>query len=142
MLGVVKEWQQNECRVAFDPGTVERVRKLGLAVAVTTGAGAAAHFPDSAYREAGAEICTESQLYERSAIVVTVGPPLPHSGSFSSGQYLVGMLDPWRNGDLVQVCAEQHVTALSLDLLPRRLSRAQPMDALTSQASIAGYKAA
>jgi NAD(P) transhydrogenase subunit alpha len=140
-LGVAREWAQAECRVALDPGTVERVQKLGVAVAVATGAGGRAHFADSAYRETGAEILSENQLYERADIMVTVGPS-PHADRLRSGTYLLGILDPWRNAELVRQCAQREVTALSLDLLPRKLSRAQPMDALTSQANIAGYKAA
>jgi NAD(P) transhydrogenase subunit alpha len=142
-IGVAKEWDQTERRVALDPDTIGRVSNLGVTVSVATQAGAGADFPDSVYREAGAEIWTENELYERSDIVVTVGPPrsarLRH---LRSGQILLGMLDPWRHGDLVQICAAREATAISLDLLPRTLSRAQPMDALTSQAFIAGYKAA
>jgi NAD(P) transhydrogenase subunit alpha len=111
-------------------------------VLVEAGAGAAAWFDDSAYAEAGAAVVPAATLDEQADVLLCVRPPGPERiAGLRSGQILLGMLDPLGDPLLVETCARQGVTAVSLDLLPRTLSRAQTMDALTSQAGIAGYKA-
>jgi H+-translocating NAD(P) transhydrogenase subunit alpha len=137
-VGVVQERSTGERRVATVPDTVARQRSAGFDILVESGAGSAAWFPDRAYEQAGATVVTIDQLCDRADVVACVSPPdLP----LRTGQVLVGLLDPLRRPDLVRTWVERGVTAVSLDLLPRTLSRAQPMDALTSQAAIAGYRA-
>jgi H+-translocating NAD(P) transhydrogenase subunit alpha len=137
--GVVKETTPGERRVAVVPGAVSRLRQAGVEVLVETDAGAGAFLPDSGYTEAGATVTDAATVYGAD-VLLCVQPPDP--ARLREGQLLVGLLNPLGNPGLVDACLERNVTALSLDLLPRTLSRAQSMDALTSQASIAGYKAA
>jgi len=139
-VGVLRERDAGERRVALTPETVPRVRALGLEVVVEAGAGAGAWHADSAYRESGADILGAAEFAGVSDILVCVGPPDP--AILRPGSIVIGLLEPERNGGLIAAYAERHVTAMSLDRLPRTLSRAQSMDALTSQAAIAGYKAA
>jgi NAD(P) transhydrogenase subunit alpha len=139
-VGVLRESAATERRASLPPGLIGKVRALGLAVAVERGAGERAWFSDSAYREAGAAVLTAEEIVDGCDTLLCVGPPAV--SRLRPGRLLIGLLDPLRNTDLVAVCAARGVTAVSLDLLPRTLSRAQPMDALTSQAAIAGYKAA
>lgn len=137
-VGVLGERAPGERRVALVPDSVGRLRTAGVEVIVETGAGVGASFTDSAYKSAGAIIVTMGELLTHADVLVCVGPPDidPHPG-----QAVVGMLEPLTRLDLVRRFAGQGVTAVSLDMLPRTLSRAQSMDALTSQANIAGYKA-
>jgi H+-translocating NAD(P) transhydrogenase subunit alpha len=141
-VGVIRERGPGEHRVALVPGTVERLRSVGLDVLVETGAGAGAWFSDEDYLAAGATITAAAELFERAAVVLCVEPPDGDTAlQLGDGHILIGMLAPLEHPDLVRQLAGQGVTALSLDLVPRTLSRAQPMDALTSQANVAGYKA-
>jgi H+-translocating NAD(P) transhydrogenase subunit alpha len=142
-IGVVKESAPGERRVAVVPAVVPRLRDLGANVIVENDAGIGAFLPDSAYVEAGAGVAEGGPLDGLADVLLCVGPPGPQRlARLRAGQVLVGLLNPLGNPDLVATCAARGVTAVSLDLLPRTLSRAQSMDALTSQASIAGYKAA
>ncbi len=140
-VGAVKESAAGERRVALVPDAVGRLTALGLDVLIEAGAGAAAFFPDAAYVQAGAAIVSATELYEKSDVVLCVGPPEP-APAYRPGQVLLGLLQPLTRLSLVGELAEAKVIALSLDGLPRTLSRAQSMDALTSQANVAGYKAA
>lgn len=140
-VGAVKESAAGERRVALVPDAVGRLTALGLDVLIEAGAGAAAFFPDAAYAQAGAAIVSATELYEKSDVVLCVGPPEP-APAYRPGQVLLGLLQPLTRLSLVGELAEAKVIALSLDGLPRTLSRAQSMDALTSQANVAGYKAA
>jgi H+-translocating NAD(P) transhydrogenase subunit alpha len=141
-IAVVKECAPGERRVALVPETVPKLVAAGAEVLVENGAGEAAWFPDSSYAGAGAVIVTGTELYAKADVILTVTRPDPQAiARMRPGQTVVGMLsmliDPGRARDL----AEQGVTAVSLDGLPRTLSRAQTMDALSSQANVAGYKA-
>jgi NAD(P) transhydrogenase subunit alpha len=141
-VGVTKEDAPGERRVALVPETVPKLHKAGAEVLVETGAGEAAWFPDSAYAEAGAAIVSGPELYDQADVILTVTRPGPATVSrLRAGQALFGLLAPLTNPELARSLADQGVTAVSLDGLPRRLSRAQPMDALSSQANVAGYKA-
>ena len=141
-VGVVRERGSAEHRVALVPETVKRLRSAGMEVLVEAGAGAGAWFADQDYRAAGATVTSIGELLERADILLCVGPPEPDATpGLRPGQTLVGMLEPLQHPELVRQCADRGVTAVSLDLVPRTLSRAQPLDALTSQANIAGYKA-
>lgn len=141
-VGVVKESAAGERRVAVVPEMVPRLRGLGLNVLVQTGAGDGAWLPDSAYLEAGAEVLPATALDERADVLLCVQPPnADRVAGLRAGQVLAGLLGALTNPGLVAAATERGVTLVSLDLLPRTLSRAQSMDALTSQANIAGYKA-
>ena len=137
-IGVVREMAQDEQRVALTPEITARLVGSGLKVLAESRAGERAGFPDAAYAEAGAAIVTAADLYARADVVVGVSAP---GGELRPGQLILGLLDPLTRPSRTAAWARQGVTAVSLDLLPRTLSRAQPMDVLTSQASVAGYKA-
>ena len=142
-VAVVKENAPGERRVALVPETVPKLMAAGAEVLVENGAGVAAWFPDSAYAQAGATICSTTELYAKADVILTVTRPGPETVSqLRAGQAMFGMLSTLTNPDLARELAEQGITAVSLDGLPRTLSRAQPMDALSSQANVAGYKAA
>ncbi|HEX4092197.1 MAG TPA: Re/Si-specific NAD(P)(+) transhydrogenase subunit alpha [Trebonia sp.] len=142
-VAVVKEDAPGERRVALVPETVPRLTAAGLEVLVEQGAGDAAWFPDSAYLAAGATIATTSELYAAADVILTVTRPGEAAlASLRAGQAVIGMLSPLVAPELARQLADKGVTAVSLDLLPRTLSRAQTMDALSSQANVAGYKAA
>jgi H+-translocating NAD(P) transhydrogenase subunit alpha len=142
-VAVVKESAPGERRVALVPETVPRLTQAGLDVLVEAGAGDGAWFPDSAYSEAGATIVKTNDLYEAADVILTVTrPDQAQVGRLRGGQALFGMLAPLIDTQLAAELAAKDVTAVSLDGLPRTLSRAQGMDALSSQANVAGYKAA
>jgi len=137
---VVQETRPGECRVAATPETVRKLVGLGLEVWVEEGAGARAFFPDSAYAEAGARIVPPGRWNEAD-LVLKVGPLQDaERDRFRSGAVVIGLLGPHRNPETAAALAAQNVTALAMELVPR-ITRAQKMDALSSQASIAGYKA-
>jgi NAD(P) transhydrogenase subunit alpha len=139
-VGVVKETGQGERRVALVPDGVARLVQAGLSVLVESGAGERAWFSDDAYSQAGAAVVPFSELFERADVLLSVGRP-PRE-QVREGQVVIGMLQPLTEPTYARDLAERGVTAVSLDGLPRTLSRAQTMDALSSQASVAGYKAA
>ena len=142
-VAVVKDNAPGERRVALVPETVPRLTQAGLEVLVEQGAGDRAWFPDSAYSEAGASILKTNDLYATADVLLMVtSPSEAQLGRLRQGQTVVGMLSPLTDPELAAQLASRDVTAVSLDGLPRTLSRAQSMDALTSQANVAGYKAA
>ncbi|HTS95057.1 MAG TPA: Re/Si-specific NAD(P)(+) transhydrogenase subunit alpha [Streptosporangiaceae bacterium] len=142
-VAVVKETAPGERRVALVPEAVAKLRAAGHEVVVETGAGDGAWLSDGAFTEAGAGIVAGDELAAGADVIVTVGRPgEPVMGGLRSGQVLLGMLAPLTEPDYAQRLAETGATAVSLDLIPRTLPRAQAMDALSSQANIAGYKAA
>jgi NAD(P) transhydrogenase subunit alpha len=142
-VAVVKETAPGERRVALVPEAVAKLRAAGLEVLVETAAGDGAWLSDDAFTEAGATIAARDELTAAADVIVTVGrPDEAVVAGLRSGQALLGMLSPLTAPDFAIRLAAAGVTALSLDLIPRRLPRAQPMDALSSQANIAGYKAA
>ena len=143
LIGVPKETAPGEKRVATVPDVVEKLAKLGFSVAVQSGAGEAANFDDDAYRAAGAEVvATAAELWARSDIVFKVRPPTAEEvGLMREGGTLIGFVWPAQNPELMQQLAAKKATVLAIDSLPRQLSRAQKMDALTSMASVSGYRA-
>ena len=142
-VGVIKETTPGERRVALVPEMVARLRGAGLEVLVQSGAGDQAWFADSAYAEAGAAIVSRDELLSEAGAVVAINrPDEPVIGALRPGQALVGMLNPLVDPAFAAALAAKGVTAISLDGLPRTLPKAQGMDALTSQANVAGYKAA
>lgn len=140
-VGVVRESAAGERRVALTPDGVGRLRAAGLTVLVEAGAGAAAWYPDSGYEQAGAELADRERILAESDVLLCVRP-LADPGALHDGQTVVGLLQPLADPGSAARLAEAKVTAVSLDTLPRTLSRAQSMDALSSQANVAGYKAA
>src|SRR6266571_743599 len=141
-VAVVKETGPAERRVALVPEAVAKLCSGGHEVLVQTGAGAGAFFPDDTYSEAGASVVTGDQLAGADAVLMVGRPDAAQIGRLRSGQTVLGMFAPLADPELALSLAGTGATAISLDLIPRTLSRAQPMDALTSQANIAGYKAA
>ena len=143
LIGVPKETAPGEKRVATVPEVVEKLVKLGFAVAVESGAGDAANCSDDAYRAAGAEVLPDAaSLWARADIVFKVRPPSADEvGLMREGGMLVGFVWPAQNPGLMQQLAGKRATVLAIDALPRQLSRAQKMDALTSQAGVSGYRA-
>jgi NAD(P) transhydrogenase subunit alpha len=141
-VAVIKENAPGERRVALVPEAVPKLTQAGLEVLVEAGAGDGAWFPDSAYSEAGASIVKTTDLFAAADVILTVTrPDDAQIAMLREGQAVFGMLAPLIDPRLAATLASKHVTAVSLDGLPRTLSRAQGMDALTSQANVAGYKA-
>ncbi len=143
LIGVPLETAAGEKRVATVPDVVEKLVKLGFSVAVQSGAGAAANFDDDTYRAAGAGVVgSAAELWSQSDIVFKVRPPsLDEVALMREGGALVGFVWPAQNPELMQALAARKATVLAIDALPRQLSRAQKMDALTSMAGVAGYRA-
>ncbi len=143
VIGVPKDVFPGEKRVATVPEIVEKLVKLGFKVKVQSGAGDAANFGDDVYRAAGAEIVPDAaKLWADSDIVFKVrAPGAQEVGLMHAGQALISFIWPAQNPELMQSLAAKKVTVLAIDSLPRMLSRAQKMDALTSMAGISGYRA-
>jgi NAD(P) transhydrogenase subunit alpha len=141
-IAVAKEIEVDERRVALIPDTVARLIKQGFEVLVEAGAGEPAFFSNEAYEAAGGKIIFDTTaLWKESDILLKVNPPKEHEISqLREGSALVGFLNPLGNPVLMQRLCEQKVTAFSMEMIPRT-SRAQSMDALSSQAGVAGYKA-
>jgi len=142
-IGIPRETFAGEKRVATVPEVVEKLVKLGFAVAVERGAGDAAHCADDAYAAAGAQITADAAaLWAATDIVFKVRPPsLAEVDLMKTGATLIGFVWPAQHPELMQALAAKRATVLAMDCLPRQLSRAQKMDALTSMAGISGYRA-
>ena len=141
-VGAPREAAEGERRVALTPQSAQALKKLGYECVIEAGAGEAARFSDDAYREAGVEIVADTAaLWAASDVVVKVRAPsedeLAHA---RSGQIVVGFLWPAQNPDLLEALKAKGVTGIAMDMVPR-ISRAQKMDALSSMANIAGYRA-
>jgi H+-translocating NAD(P) transhydrogenase subunit alpha len=142
-VAVVKETAPTERRVALVPEMIARLRGAGLDVLVESGAGDGAWLADGTYAAAGATIVSRDELLSSADLVLTVGRPDEQIVSrLREGQAILGMLNPLADPGLAASLAAKGVTVISLDGLPRTLPKAQAMDALTSQANVAGYKAA
>lgn len=144
---VVKEARVGERRVALVPERVSHLVQAGHEVWIEAGAGAAASFPDRSYEAAGATVMTGDALPWRDMeMLLSVSPPMERCGAseierLHPGAVLIGFLNPMGNLSMVQALARQQITAFSMEWIPR-LSRAQSMDALSSQATVMGYKGA
>src|SRR3954452_15174719 len=136
-LGVPKETASGENRVAMVPEVVGRLAKAKVDVIVESGAGAGARIPDEHYTEAGATI---GNPWEADVVVKVAPPSQEEVGRLRSGSVFIGFLQPLTNPELAQSLASQGVTAFAMESIPR-ISRAQSMDALSSQANVGGYKA-
>ena len=141
-VGVAKETAPGERRVALVPEALGKLQAAGCEILVEAGAGAGSALPDSAYTEAGATVVAADALYQQSDVVLRVAKPSPDEvARLRNGQAVVGFLQPLIDPALAKDLAGRGVTAISLDAIPRTLSRAQTMDALSSQANVGGYKA-
>ena len=141
-VGVARETAPGERRVALVPEALGKLKTAGLEILVESGAGAGASIPDSAYEEAGASIVKTDALYKEADVILKVAKPSSSEvKKLRSGQAVVGFLQPLIDPKLAAELAKRGVTAISLDAIPRTLSRAQTMDALSSQANVGGYKA-
>lgn len=139
-IGIPRERLTNETRVAATPKTVEQLLKLGFTVAVESGAGQLASFDDKAFVQAGAEIVEGNSVWQ-SEIILKVNAPLDDEiALLNLGTTLVSFIWPAQNPELMQKLAERNVTVMAMDSVPR-ISRAQSLDALSSMANIAGYRA-
>ncbi len=146
-IGVPKEVHEGERRVATTPKVAEQLQKLGFTVAVEAGAGEGANFPDDAYREVGVEIVDDARLlWAESDIILKVRPPEVHPFCgpevelLREGGTLIGFVWPGQHPELLERFAAKKATVLAMDCIPR-ISRAQKMDALSSMANCAGYRA-
>ena len=141
-LGIPKEIYPNEYRVAATPDTVKKLQKLGFEILIESGAGDAANFSDHAYQQAGCHIAPNAHtLWTEADIVLKVRPPEDQEiGLIPEGNTLIGFIWPAQNQELLDKLASRNATVLAMDAIPR-ISRAQKMDALSSMANIAGYRA-
>ena len=141
-VGVARESAAGERRVALVPEVLGKLTAAGLEVLVEAGAGAGAAIPDQAYADAGATVVGTDDLYAAADVILRVQKPSgAEAARLRSGQAVVGLLQPLLDPGLMKTLAAAGVTAISLDAIPRTLSRAQTMDALSSQANVGGYKA-
>ena len=141
-VGVAKETAPGERRVALVPEALGKLTAAGLDILVESGAGAGALIPDQAFVEAGATIVSTVELYGQSDVILRIQKPSESEVRvMRSGQAVIGFLSPLVDPKLAEALARQGVTGISLDAIPRTLSRAQSMDALSSQANVGGYKA-
>lgn len=140
-IAAPRERATGERRVAIDPGIMNKLKQLGLEVLIEQGAGSAAHIEDSAFQ--GATIIDSAdQLYQQADIVLKVqAPTAEEAAQLKDGSVLIGALNPYNNLDLIKQLRDKKITAYAMELIPR-ISRAQSMDILSSQAAVAGYKAA
>ena len=141
-VGVAKETAPGERRVALVPEALGKLQAAGCEILVESGAGAGSAFLDAAYADAGATILSTDALYQQADVILKVAKPSPAEvARLRQGQAVVGFLQPLIDPQLAKALADRGVTAISLDAIPRTLSRAQTMDALSSQANVGGYKA-
>jgi len=142
IVGVAREANQHERRVALVPAAVPTLAKARLEVLIEKGAGEAAGYPDASYEQQGARLASgREEVFASAEILVTLGSLGGQAELLRSGQFLLGLLNPLGAPAPVGEWARKGVTAFALEFLPR-ITRAQPMDALTSMATVAGYKAA
>jgi proton-translocating NAD(P)+ transhydrogenase subunit alpha len=141
-IGVPKETAEGEHRVALVPEVVSKLKAKGLDVLVQRGAGAGALLPDAAFADAGAELSEDAAAVWGCEVVVKIAPPAPHEiQGLGKGSVLIGFLAPLTSPRTTRALADARATALAMEAIPR-ISRAQSMDALSSQSNVAGYEAA
>ncbi len=139
-IGVPKERWAGETRVAATPKTVEQLLKLGFTVAIESGAGKLASFDDESFTLAGAEIADSSSVWQSDVILKVNAPTDAEIALLNPGTMLISFIWPAQNAELMEKLAARNVTVMSMDAVPR-ISRAQALDALSSMANIAGYRA-
>ena len=136
-LGVLKE-PVGENRVSVIPNSFKKLNKLGFELAVESGAGEISHYSDNEYQTAGFTVSDKASVLESDIVVSISMPDLSYA---KEGQIFVCVSDPFRNPSMVKQAIEKKITLISMDMIPRRLSRAQAMDVNSSQDNLAGYKA-
>ena len=142
-IGVLRDRTDGERRVALVPEGARRLIRTGLTVILEAGAGAGAHLGDGSYADAGAEVASREEVLDKSDVLLCVTrPPAEELARLRAGQVLVGLLAPQQDPAQLEELGARGVVAVSMERLPRTVSRAQSMDVLTSQASVAGYRAA
>ena len=134
-LGVLLE-PEGENRVAIVPNSVTKLGKAGFEVVVESGAGAGSNYSDAQYESKGAKVTSRDEVMATD-ILVTIH--MPDASAMSNGQIVACVADPFRHPERVRQCMEHGITLLSMDMIPRRLSRAQSMDVNSSQDNLAGY---
>ncbi len=140
-IAIGKETAQAEKRVAASPDSVKKLIALGADVFVETGAGAASSYPDSQFEAAGAKVVSQDEAYKDADVVLRVrNPTAGEVGKMKRGAVLIGMLAPYNDKEFLKTYAAQGIAAFSMELVPR-ITRAQTMDVLSSQANLAGYRA-
>ena len=139
-VGIPRETTAGETRVAATPESVKKLRAAGLAVALESGAGLSAHFPDTAYQAAGAEIVDHARALASDVVFKVHKPTSAEIRRLKRGSVLISLLDMCHDDGTFDLLADQGVDSFALEMMPR-LSRAQTMDVLSSQANIAGYRA-
>jgi proton-translocating NAD(P)+ transhydrogenase subunit alpha len=139
-VGVPKESREGERRVALIPDVVQSLTGDGLEVAVESGAGESAGHPDSEYSDAGAPVGSADDAWGADVVVKVALPTIEEIGRLRSGQVLIGHLAPLTSGETTKALADAGVTSFAMEAIPR-ITRAQAMDALSSQANVAGYAA-
>jgi H+-translocating NAD(P) transhydrogenase subunit alpha len=139
VVGVLTETAAKETRVALVPEIAAKLKALGVRVLVERGAGTSAHFPDALY--ADAELTDAATILATADVLLKVQPPsAAEVNALKKGAIVIGYMQAYARGDLVRTLKEHGVTSFAMELVPR-ISRAQSMDALSSQASVSGYKA-
>ena len=136
-LGVITE-PEGENRVAIVPNSIPKLNKVGFEVLVESGAGAHSNYSDAEFESKGASVTSRGDALSAD-ILVTIH--MPDSSQLKSGQVIACVADPFRHPERVRECIDSSITLLSMDMIPRRLSRAQSMDVNSSQDNLAGYKA-
>ena len=140
-IAIGKETAQAEKRVAASPDSVKKLIALGADVFVETGAGAGSSFPDSQFETAGAKVVSQDEAYKDADVILRVrSPSAAEVGKMKKGAVLIGMLAPYNDKEFLKTYAAQGIAAFSMELVPR-ITRAQTMDVLSSQANLAGYRA-
>ena len=140
LIGVPREPDENQALVAATPDTVGKLIKLGYNVAVESGAGAKASFPDHQYQEAGATIVGREEVWGADIVFALDTPPTEYLDLMRPEAVLIARLAPRRSQETIDALAQRHLTGLSMDMVPR-ISRAQSMDVLSSMANVGGYRA-
>ncbi|MBN6029658.1 Re/Si-specific NAD(P)(+) transhydrogenase subunit alpha [Pantoea ananatis] len=140
LIGIPKERLANESRVAATPKTVEQLIKLGFSVAVEHDAGKRASFDDDSYLAAGASLTDSQQVWQADIVLKVNAPDDDETGLIREGSTLMSFIWPAQHPELLAKLAARHVTVMAMDAVPR-ISRAQSLDALSSMANIAGYRA-
>ena len=137
-LAVPKETITNECRIALEPGVAKKLVDMGVKVMMQKGAALASHFSDEAFE--GVDLVDDAaSLYQQADLIFKVQPPtLEELSQIKNGAVIVGFMAAHKNADMIKALCEKNITSLAMELVPR-ITRAQSMDALSSQASLAGY---
>ncbi|MCS7034882.1 MAG: NAD(P)(+) transhydrogenase (Re/Si-specific) subunit alpha, partial [Phycisphaerae bacterium] len=138
-VAVLKEQEPGENRVALVPAGVTRLRSLQVHVLVEAGAGSRAGYRDEDYAAAGAVVSSDPNAIREADIVLVVRPPLSRLDQIKPRAVIIGLLSPLGNQTLVDALCQRNLSGIAMELVPR-ITRAQSMDALSSQANIAGYK--